>query len=269
MDGIRRSRPCRSLVLDRRRAFDNGRWSSGRGIAHESSLRRCESESPLYRSSINELTKRLDGQIAIHKKRSFKEKAEVLAYFERSRDILLAIRAAGRFRNRPSGRAVQRGNRRAQESGKPFSHRRGAQGISEGIPSTNLRKKRSPRSRRSPDSIWNSSRASRKSLTPSPPLSMRTANCMSRNAGLSVLSQAGTEIARNRPAAARHDGDGRFEKATLFADELLWAAVFPLERGGFPPPPDIWYLKDTDGDDIADVRRKVFTGLERKTSKRC
>ena len=26
-------------------------------------------------------------------------------------------------------------------------------------------------------------------------------------------------------------------------------------------PPDIWYLKDTDGDHVADVRRKVFTGF--------
>ena len=49
----------------------------------------------------------------------------------------------------------------------------------------------------------------------------------------------------------------------VFADGLLWAAgVAPWKGGVFvAAPPDIWYLKDTDGDHMADVRRKVFTGF--------
>ena len=59
------------------------------------------------------------------------------------------------------------------------------------------------------------------------------------------------------------DGDGRFDQSTVFADGLLWAAgIAPWKGGVFvTAPPDIWYLKDTDGDDRADVRKKVYTGF--------
>jgi putative membrane-bound dehydrogenase-like protein len=59
------------------------------------------------------------------------------------------------------------------------------------------------------------------------------------------------------------DGDGRFDESHVFADGLLWpAGVAPWKGGVFvAAPPDIWYLKDTDGDRRADVRRKVFAGF--------
>lgn len=59
------------------------------------------------------------------------------------------------------------------------------------------------------------------------------------------------------------DGDGRYDKATIFADKLLWAtAVFPWDGGAFViDAPDILYFKDTDGDGIADQKERVFTGL--------
>ena len=59
------------------------------------------------------------------------------------------------------------------------------------------------------------------------------------------------------------DGDGRFDRSTVFADGLLWAAgIAPWKDGVFvTAPPDIWYLKDTDGDDRSDVRKKVYTGF--------
>jgi putative membrane-bound dehydrogenase-like protein len=59
------------------------------------------------------------------------------------------------------------------------------------------------------------------------------------------------------------DGDGRYDRAHVFAEELLWAAgIAPWKGGVFvASPPDIWYLKDTDGDHKADVRTKVFTGF--------
>lgn len=60
-----------------------------------------------------------------------------------------------------------------------------------------------------------------------------------------------------------NDGDGYYEESHLFADGLLWpAGVAPWKGGVFvTAPPDIWYLKDTDGDGKADVREKVFTGF--------
>jgi putative membrane-bound dehydrogenase-like protein len=59
------------------------------------------------------------------------------------------------------------------------------------------------------------------------------------------------------------DGDGTYERATIYADDLPWpTGVFHYDGGVFViASPDIWYCKDTDGDGKADVRRAVFTGF--------
>jgi putative membrane-bound dehydrogenase-like protein len=61
------------------------------------------------------------------------------------------------------------------------------------------------------------------------------------------------------------DGDGKFDKSTVFADGLAWPTSVCCWKGGVfvAAAPDIWYFKDTDGDGLADVRRKVFTGFSR------
>lgn len=61
------------------------------------------------------------------------------------------------------------------------------------------------------------------------------------------------------------DGDGVFDKATIFAEELSWPTGAACWKGGIivVATPDIWYLKDTDGDGVADVRQKLFTGLKK------
>jgi putative membrane-bound dehydrogenase-like protein len=59
------------------------------------------------------------------------------------------------------------------------------------------------------------------------------------------------------------DGDGIFDKSTVYADNLAWpTAVFCYDGGIFVgSTPDILYLKDTTGDGKADVREVVFTGF--------
>src|ERR1051325_9683416 len=59
------------------------------------------------------------------------------------------------------------------------------------------------------------------------------------------------------------DGDGRFDKATLYATNLPWpTAVICYDGGVFVgASPDIIYFKDTNGDGAADVRKVVFTGF--------
>jgi putative membrane-bound dehydrogenase-like protein len=59
------------------------------------------------------------------------------------------------------------------------------------------------------------------------------------------------------------DGDGTYEKSTLFATNLAWpTAVFCYDGGVFvAATPDILYLKDTNGDGHADVQVKAFTGF--------
>jgi putative membrane-bound dehydrogenase-like protein len=61
------------------------------------------------------------------------------------------------------------------------------------------------------------------------------------------------------------DGDGVFDKSTVFAEGLSWPTGVACWKGGLfvAATPDIWYLKDTDGDGKADIRRKVFTGFRK------
>ncbi len=59
------------------------------------------------------------------------------------------------------------------------------------------------------------------------------------------------------------DGDGIFDKASVYVDDLPWpTSVFYYDGGVFViASPDIFYCKDTDGDGKADTRRVVFTGF--------
>ncbi|PYV08700.1 MAG: dehydrogenase, partial [Acidobacteria bacterium] len=59
------------------------------------------------------------------------------------------------------------------------------------------------------------------------------------------------------------DGDGRIDRATVFADHLLEVTSMLPWKGGLIvcAAPEILYLKDTDGDGKADVRKTLFTGF--------
>lgn len=61
------------------------------------------------------------------------------------------------------------------------------------------------------------------------------------------------------------DNDGKFDKSVVFADNLSWPTAIICSQGGVfvGAAPDVYYLKDTDGDQKADERRTVFTGFER------
>ena len=59
------------------------------------------------------------------------------------------------------------------------------------------------------------------------------------------------------------DGDGRPDRATLFADGLTMHTGVMAWNGGIlvTDAPDVVFLEDTDGDGSADVRRVVLTGF--------
>ncbi len=59
------------------------------------------------------------------------------------------------------------------------------------------------------------------------------------------------------------DRDGRYDKATEYVDNLDYPTAVACWDGGVlvGVAPDILYCKDTNGDGIADVRRKLFTGF--------
>ncbi len=59
------------------------------------------------------------------------------------------------------------------------------------------------------------------------------------------------------------DGDGVADKCTIFADKLNSITGFEFWGGGMlvAAPPEIWFLKDTDGDDKADVKIRMLQGV--------
>ena len=76
--------------------------------------------------------------------------------------------------------------------------------------------------------------------------------------------QTSRSIGRIR-VLADTDEDGVFDQSVVFAEGLSWPSGIALWKGGVyvTATPDIWYLKDLDGDHRADVRRKVFTGFRK------
>lgn len=59
------------------------------------------------------------------------------------------------------------------------------------------------------------------------------------------------------------DQDGKADECIVFADELNSVTGFEFWGGGVlvAAPPEIWFLKDTDGDDKADVKLRVLQGV--------
>ena len=59
------------------------------------------------------------------------------------------------------------------------------------------------------------------------------------------------------------NGDGRYDRSTIYARDLAWPTAIVCHDGGvfIGATPDILFLKDTDGDQKADERRVIFTGI--------
>ncbi len=59
------------------------------------------------------------------------------------------------------------------------------------------------------------------------------------------------------------DGDGRFDRSTIFVDGLSWpTSVVPYDGGVYiAVAPEILYAKDRDGDGVAELKKVVFAGF--------
>jgi len=227
-----------------------------------------DGRTPYRRDSLDAWLAKLDGQMAVHAKRNFAEKARVLDYFQQARDTLLKIR--------------ERGGLRADENPGQLLHKAEA-------PKTSLDADASFREP-TDDEL-------KEFLQPVPPKTPQEALKTFETARGFHMELVAVEPLVYSPVAAAFDEDGNlyvcemrdypfkpaeghepigsvrllrdtnddgiFDKSTVFADKLLWAAgVAPWKGGVFvAAPPDIWYLKDTNGDGVADERRKVFTGF--------
>ena len=59
------------------------------------------------------------------------------------------------------------------------------------------------------------------------------------------------------------DNDGRMDHSIVFADRLRWPQSVCCARGGVYviAPPDLWFMKDTTGDGVADSRELICSGF--------
>ncbi|WP_422931354.1 PVC-type heme-binding CxxCH protein [Singulisphaera sp. PoT] len=225
-----------------------------------------DGKTPYERASLDVLIQRLDGQIAAHKAREFPEKARVLAYFDKSRDILLKIREAGgaSAEGHPSDLAV--GTTEIEDPGRRTHTEEELRAFLRPIP---------PKAPEEAVRSFETKDGFTMELVAAEPLVYSpTAAAFDENGNLYVAEMVdypykpklGQEPLGSIRLLIDEDGDGRFDKGHVFADKLLWAAgIAPWKGGVFvASPPDIWYLKDTDGDHKADIREKVYTGFGTK-----
>jgi putative membrane-bound dehydrogenase-like protein len=77
----------------------------------------------------------------------------------------------------------------------------------------------------------------------------------------------GPELSKNPPHVIRMledtDGDGRFDKSTVFADKMVFPQGVVWHDGAVycSSPPSFWRLEDTDDDGVADQREELVTGF--------
>jgi putative membrane-bound dehydrogenase-like protein len=85
------------------------------------------------------------------------------------------------------------------------------------------------------------------------------------SAGLNLDAE---QLLRQLPNSVRMledtDGDGQFDKSTVFADKLTLPSGALWHDGALyvTSPPSLWRLEDTDGDGVADRRDELITGFK-------
>lgn len=247
------------------RAFGKAAGGSPDAEAHTNPVYvHVDGRAPYDRESLDRLVEKLDGLMAKTRARAFPEKAKVLDDFQGARDVLLKIRAAGGLPSSgvPADWVAEADKSRFDPSAKEHTEAELAEFLKPVPPKTPAEAART----------FESAGGFRLELVAGEPLVRSpVAGAFDEDGNLYVAEMTDYPY-KPRPGGVPlgsvrllrdTDGDGRFDASDVFADGLLWAAgVVPWKGGVFvTAPPDIWYLKDTDGDHKADVRRKVFTGF--------
>ena len=228
-----------------------------------------DGKKPYQQSSLDAWIAKIDGQMEKHRTRSFPQKSKVLDYFQRARDLLLKVREQQGLRINDDPEQMALAMERADAPSLAADVAR-------------------------PDATDEELREFLKPIPPKP--ASEAAKAFEGVAGFQMQVVAAEPLVSSPIAAAFDEdanlyicemrdypykpadglepigrvrllrdlnGDGVYDEAHVFADQLLWpAGVVPWKGGVFvAAPPDIWYFKDTDGDHRADVKRKIFTGF--------
>lgn len=222
-----------------------------------------DGKAPFDQESLDGWLAALDQQIEVQRARRFAEQARALDYYERSRDILTRIRAAGGV----------------SSAGRPWDVAKDlptfADPTARAHSEESLRAVLRPLPAKPFEAFVNSIETQRgfelQPVAREPMVFDPIAAAFDEDGQLYVCEMRDYPY---KPAAGKQplgavrllsdtDGDGAFDESHVFAEHLLWAGGIAPWRGGVfvAAPPDIWYLKDTDGDHCADIRRQVFTGF--------
>lgn len=238
-----------------------------------------DDRAPFAKPSVDAWIGRIDAQIATHAKRIFPDSAKVLSYFQQARDVLLKIRADGGLHAdaEPAklaatadlvvpGLGKSTGDAGEDQEMKAFLKPVPPKSPVEALASFEA------------VAGFNMELVAAETLVRSP-----VAGAFDENGNLYVAEMTDypynptgpVNVAWQRPYSPEgrpsgsvrllrdNNGDGVFDESHVFADQLLWATGIAPWKGGVYvcAGPDIWYLKDTNGDGKADLRQKVFTGF--------
>jgi len=251
------------------RAFSSAASGSPDGEAHTNPVYVHLNGKPPYRQAdLDWLVERLDEQIAGHEARSVAQKTVPIEYFRRSRDLLLERRKLG---GTPTGTTVAPPAKPAQvaspATSKPIA--------TPGSPAESLAEFLKPVPANPPAEALKTFEAQhgfRMELVASEPLVVDpVAACFDEDGGMYVgemidypyRPQDGQQPLGRVRYLQDTDGDGRYDKSSVFADHIVWPTGVVCWKGGVyvTAAPDVWYLKDTNGDHVADVKEKVYTGF--------
>jgi putative membrane-bound dehydrogenase-like protein len=219
---------------------------------------------PYDRASLDALVKKLDTELRDQKRRRFAEKTALVDYFERSRDILLKIREQGGLR-------IDQDVRKIAEEELPELKDPGARTHTVAELKAFL-KPIPPKTPLEALKTFETIPGFHMELIASEPnVRSPISGAIDEEGNLYITEMIDYPYypkPGDKPLGCVRllrdtNGDGIYDKATVFAEHLLWAGGVACWKGGVfvAAPPDIWYFKDTDGDGVADIKRKVFTGF--------
>jgi putative membrane-bound dehydrogenase-like protein len=224
-----------------------------------------DGKPPFHAADVDWLIARIDEQIADHEARSAVEKSMPIDYFRRSRAILEEMKAKGAavatVAAPPAPTSPQPAAAQIKPPGTPVE-----QSLAEFL------KPVPAKSPKEAERLFDTLHGFRMELVAhEPDVTDPVAACFDENGGMYVAEmidypyrpkEGAKPLGRVRYLQDK-DEDGRYETSSIFADELAWPTGVVCWKGGVyvAAAPDVWYLKDEDGDGCADVRTKVFTGF--------
>lgn len=224
-----------------------------------------DGKCPYRETDLDWLAARLDEQIEDHAARGVPEKATAVEYFRRSREILAGIRRQG-------GRLA--GDNTANKAAKPAhgDAKDPKPGVTQGESLSEVLKSVPARSPAEAEASFETLGGFRMQLVAhEPDVVDPVAACFDENGGMYVCEmidypyrpkEGETPLGRVRYLEDTDD-DGRYDRSSVFADHIVWPTGVVCWQGGVyvAAAPDLWYLKDTDGDRRADQKQKVLTGF--------